>query len=351
LEAISYFLNQKDSILWRIYHTKISAKANTTSIMACHRMSDDEDIVATIQAMRNQEEKSYLCRNLYPQSQAPLSPQGAAPSHCSPYEIVTIQTRNVLCDWANKIIDFCSLDRETVEIAMSYVDRFVHSEAGMEVLQHSDQFQLLVVTALYVAVKVHETVAISTSQFEKISRNTFTANDVETMERRLLNGLGWKLHPPTALCFARSYLELVPSMKMNQDMKDTAFILCKVQTELAVRDCSLVSVRASTVAFASLMNAFEALGMMDSPSGSSMVHNFVSKAASLSLVENAVFNEVVLTPVQDRLYQGIAKQTNVLSLIEGTVSTPSYPMTPTKQAKHAQKSCENTPRSIIERSL
>jgi hypothetical protein len=98
------------------------------------------------------------------------------------------------------------------------------------------------------------------------------------------------------------------------------------------------------------MNAFEALGMMDSSSGSFLVHNFVSKAAALSLLENAAFNEVVLTPVQDRLYQAIAKQTNVLSL-EGTVATPPYQMTPTKQAKHAPKSCENTPRSIIERSL
>jgi Cyclin, N-terminal domain/Cyclin, C-terminal domain len=320
--------------------------------MACHRMSDEEDIVATLQAMRHQEETSYLCRNLYPQPQTALPPLGATQSHCSPYETVTTQTRNVLCDWANKIIDFCSLDRETVEIAMSYVDRFVQSDAGMDVLQHSDQYQLLVVTALYVAIKVHETVAISTSQFEKISRNAFTAIDVETMERRLLKGLDWKLHPPTSLCFARYYLELIPSLKVKQDMKDTAFILCKVQTELAVRDCSLVSVRASTIAFASLMNAFEALGVMDFPSSSFTVHNFVSKAASLALVERAVFNEEhVLMPVQDRLYQAIAKQTNVVSLFEGPVPTQSHPMTPTKQGKHAPKSCENTPRSIIERSL
>ena len=318
--------------------------------MAYHRPNDEADTVATIQAMRQQEERSYLCRNVYPLPQTPLSPMGAVPSHCSPHETVTTQTRNVLCDWANKIVDFCSLERETVEIAMSYVDRFVHTDAGIEVLQHSDQFQLLVVTALYVAIKVHETVAISTSQFEKISRNTFTANDVETMERRLLTGLEWKLHPPTSLCFARSYLELVPSLKMNQDMKDTAFILCKVQTELAVRDGSLVSVRASTIAFASLMNAFEALGMMDSLSGNFIVHNFVSKAASLSLVENDVFQEgLLLMPVQDRLYQAIAKQTNVISLVDGTVASQLYPTTPTKQGKLAPKSCENTPRSIIER--
>ncbi|CAB9507257.1 diatom-specific cyclin [Seminavis robusta] len=319
--------------------------------MACFGNNNEDDIVDTIRAMRIQEEKSYLCRNCYHQS-TPLSPSGVAAA-CSPHEAVTTQTRNVLCDWANKIIDFCSLDRETVEIAMSYVDRFAASAKGKEVLQKSDRFQLLVVTALYVAIKVHETVAISTSQFEKISRNTFTSQDLESMERILLEGLEWKLHPPTSLGFVRSYMELVPSLKMSQAMKDTAFILCKVQTELAVRDSALVSARASTIAFASLLNAFEALGMSDSASGSFTVHCFVSKVANLSLVNKAVFyDQQILAPVQARLHQAIAKQTSVPAFMDASPAPQPCPMTPpSKQGAHSHKTFENTPRSIIGRSL
>ena len=163
----------------------------------------EEATVATIQAMHRQEELSYSCRNCYQEiEQQQASSTKGSPTGVSPpsQDVVTIQTRTILCDWANKIIDFCDLDRETVEIAMSYVDRFVQTDRGCHILQQSNQYQLLVVTSLYVAIKVHETVAISAAQFEKISRNMFTADDVENMERVLLQGLKWHLHPPTSLC-------------------------------------------------------------------------------------------------------------------------------------------------------
>lgn len=103
----------------------------------------EDENVSTIRAMRRQEETTYRCKNCYYHLRRPLSPSPEVPS-CSPHEAVTPLTRDVLCDWANKIIDFCSLDRETVEIAMSYVDRYVQTEIGREILQHSDKFQLLV---------------------------------------------------------------------------------------------------------------------------------------------------------------------------------------------------------------
>lgn len=306
----------------------------------------DDDNVTTLLAMRRQEELTYKCKNCYHLVQSPLTPPGVAPS-CTPNEPVTPQTRNVLCDWANKIIDFCNLDRETVEIAMSYVDRYVQTEIGREILLHSDKYQLLVVTSLYVAIKVTETVAISSTQFEKISRNTFTAKDVESMERMLLSGLKWNLHPPTSLSFIRLYLNLIPSATMDQDTKETAFILAKLQTELAVRDCSLVAVRASTIAFAALMNSFDALGLTESASGSFTVHCFVSKVASCSLAHKAaVYDEGVICPIQNRLYQAIAKQTNVGM----EFAPPSAPMTP-KQSKPTNNACEHTPRSIIGRAV
>jgi Cyclin, N-terminal domain/Cyclin, C-terminal domain len=307
----------------------------------------EDENVSTIRAMRRQEELTYRCTNCYVTLRSPLSPATVV-SSCSPHEAVTPQTRTILCDWANKIIDFCNLDRETVEIAMSYVDRYVQTDIGREILEHSDKFQLLVVTSLYVAIKVTETVAISAAQFEKISRNTFTAKDVESMERMLLAGLKWNLHPPTTLSFVRHYLDLIPCDVMDCETKETAFILAKIQAELATRDCSLVAVRASTIAFAALMNSFDALGLHESASGSFTVNCFVSKVASLSLAHKAVvYDETLLTPIQERLYQAIAKQSNIAFMDQSALSTP---MTP-KQSKPGNKSCENTPRSIIGRAV
>lgn len=313
---------------------------------SCRMSYLEEENIATIRAMRRQEETHYVCKNCYNQVRAPLSPSAVVPS-CSPNEAVTVQTRNVLCDWANKITDFCCLDRETVEVAMSYVDRYVQTDImGMEVLQHSDKYQLLVVTSLYVAIKVTETVAISATQFEKISRNTFTAKDVESMERRLLEGLQWHMHPPTSLAFVRHYLDLIPDATMDPNMKETAFILAKLQTELAIRDCSLVSVQASTIAFASLMNSFDALGLTGSASGNFMIHCFVSKAATLSLASKSIFHdECFLSPIQNRLYHAIAKQSNISMFAE-----PSGLVTPPITPKPVTKACENTPRSVIGRT-
>lgn len=168
------------------------------------------------------------------------------------------------------------------------------------------------------------------------------------MERMLLPGLQWNLHPPTSLSFVRHYLDLIPSATMDEDTKETAFILAKLQAEIATRDCSLVAVRASTIAFAALMNSFDALGMTDSASGSFTVHCFVSKVASLSLAHKAiVYDENILVPIQDRLYHAIAKQSNLSFMGD---SAPPSPMTP-KHSKPTNKSCENTPRSIIGRTV
>lgn len=319
-----------------------------------HQISqeDQEEKIATLHAMHLQEEHSYRCRNCYQeieiQQQEDASVGGPAPTSSLPsQDAVTMQTRTILCDWSNKIIDFCELDRETVEIAFSYVDRFVQTDSGYRVLQNSNDYQLLVVTSLYVAIKVHETVAISAAQFEKISRNMFTAQDVEDMEHVLLQGLSWHLHPPTSTCFVRLFLDLMPSNSITQDQKETAYILAKIQTELAVRDCALVSVNASTIAFASLMNAFEALGMLERMDGKMTVKSFVALIESHNLVcKSALYDtDALLIPIQARLYHAIAKQNDITLFPDALV-----PSTPPRKGTRPSKACETTPRSVMGRT-
>ena len=327
---------------------KMVPPPTTTADQGQQSHEDQEALIDTLQAMHIQEELSYRCYNCYQEMEVQQQADSAIKGPASPSpEVVTMQTRTILCDWSNKIIDFCDLDRETVEIAFSYVDRFVQTDDGYRVLQNSNEYQLLVVTALYVAIKVHETVAISAAQFEKISRNMFTAQDVEEMEHILLQGLGWHLHPPTSLCFVRLFLELMPSESMTQDQKDTAFILAKIQTELSVRDCALVSVNASTIAFASLLNAFEALGMLESMNGSAAVNSFLSMVASHNLVCKSVLfdTEALLIPIQARLYQAIAKQSDVTLF-----TAPLAPSTPPRKGGRPNKACETTPRSVMGRT-
>lgn len=300
----------------------------------------EDEIDAVLLAMREQEGKSYKCTRDCYGVHGPLNGMLS----CSSSDEVTNQTRQLLCGWCYKVVDFCELDREVVEIAMSIVDRCVQTEKGEKIMHHAHSFQLLVVTSLYTAIKCHCEFAISVAQFEKISRNCFTEKDLERMERSLLEMLSWHVNPCTSLCFVRLFLELIPTKEMGIDRKDTAYILSKIQTELAVSDGSFVSVKASTIAFASIMNSFEALGMMEMNSGSALLQSFVSKVALLGFVETELpCNDAFMCSVQSRLYRAIAKQENI-SILTGRGSRIP------RRGVARNKSFEESPRSIISRT-
>ena len=71
------------------------------------------------------------------------------------------------------------------------------------------------------------------------------------------SALKWKVHPPTAYCFAKHLLFLLPydstSLDARQDVLELARFLC----ELSVIDYFFVPYRSSAVALATLFNAME----------------------------------------------------------------------------------------------
>jgi hypothetical protein len=83
--------------------------------------------------------------------------------------------------------------------------------------------------------------------------------DVAEMERRILAGLQWKLHPPTAAAFAVLLLDyLMVDLPFNEleDLYSNASFFA----ELSVCDYFFVTHRCSTIALACVLNALE--GMM-----------------------------------------------------------------------------------------
>lgn len=265
-------------------------------------MTTTEEVVATIKAMRHQEERSYICRDyLFQQQQQPEAAITMGIPTIGPLSTVTVEDRGAMIQWSYKVVDFCNFNRETVSIAVSVLDRFLASPLGQPILMDRSRFQLAAMTALYLSVKTHEPEVMSSELVSTLSRGAHTEEEVEVMERRILNAVSWQVNPPTTLSFVREYLKLLPAELLDHEMRMTLMEICKFQSELAVADYNLVVMGASSIAYSSLMNGLESLCM--DRNLLSYVSTIISQAAGINL-----FSEH-LVHVQIRLCQAVAQHT------------------------------------------
>jgi hypothetical protein len=226
---------------------------STTSI-------DTEAILSTVQAMRRQEETTYWNRESLYQSE-PDSVFANSLMHAN--AVVDIDCRSKMATWCYQVIDFWKFNRETASIAMNYLDRYMLTEQGATVWADRKQFQLAAMTCLYTTVKIHEPEAMDPKLISTLSRGAYSTTEVEAMEVTILSALQWRMNPPTALAFVRQFLELIPVDVVDQSMRETVHDITKFQTELAVTEHNFVTVKASTIAFGSLMNSLESLQLDD----------------------------------------------------------------------------------------
>lgn len=176
-----------------------------------------------------------------------------------------VRGRIVMTKWCAEIADMFDFNRETVEIAFSLLDRFAVSPSGHSILIHRNEFRLAVITAFYTAVKVHEAECMSPKIVSTISRDEYSCEDIEAMEFRMLNAIKWKVHPPTAMSFIRTILDLFPCHLLQQSEHKSFLILAELQVQLAIESYNSCMLSASSIGVAALFNAVECL-CSDSPS-------------------------------------------------------------------------------------
>lgn len=193
---------------------------------------------------------------------------------------ITPVCRMKLVDWCYDIVDQCQFSRENVAIAMSIVDRFMSSSAQRDPSKSSahhpirklEQYQLLVVAALYTSIKLHEQVIPSSNDFAAASHGTYSAREIEDMELRVIFGVNWNLNPPTPLQIGLCMIELMlaqvratkdeggltnDSLLVDESMWNFLRDELAYQTENAVRGYYFSTCRPSTVAVVSILNAIE----------------------------------------------------------------------------------------------
>ena len=173
--------------------------------------------------------------------------------------IITASDRMAIIDWNYGVVDALDICREVVAVAMDMVDRYLSEPSNCftdQALHDQNKFQLLSVTALYVAIKVHEQVPLSSNVFAEISQGLYTIEDIEDMELILLSGISWRCNAPIASQVGSSILNLIlPLAKCSNETKEFLLDEMTYLSELAVRDYYLSMQRSSTVALAAIFNA------------------------------------------------------------------------------------------------
>lgn len=192
-----------------------------------------------------------------------------------PSERVSEGWRRKLCEWCYEVVDHFGFDREAVSIALNYLDRTVALKAqacpeGMT----KREFQLIAVTSLYVAVKLHgETDSIDGPRrklridaFVELSRGFFKVEVIEAMERQIFLDLNWRVNPPTSLRFTASFLRLLPHWTVDEHSAPHAAVAGSIydvarylsELSVCVSDFSF-NFKTSTIAYASILCTLEAL--------------------------------------------------------------------------------------------
>jgi len=290
-------------------------------------VSSTQDALDTIEAMRMQESNGYRTENyMLEQAEPELS------SCNGPQEPVDKECRSKMSEWCFQVVDFCKFNRETVSIAMSFLDRFLMTPSGQDAIMDRKVFQLAAMTSLYTAIKIHEPEAMEPKVVASLSRGAYTEDEVTDMERRILLAIEWRMNPPTAMSFVHHFMALMDEGSMSETEMVGTLELAKFQTELAVNTYEFVGVDASTVAFAALSNALQCADVNRGVEYEFLTR--VSQAAEIEADSDDMMN------VQDQLYDAVQNASM------GCTSGNLRPMASSKGMGESSSSIHYSPRSV-----
>jgi Cyclin, N-terminal domain len=158
---------------------------------------------------------------------------------------------------------------------LNYLDRSTsHWVENAEALITKREFQLLAVTSLYMAIKVHGETdnsegprrKLKIDAFYELSRKQFDVALIESTERHILTALNWNVNPPTALKFIATFLSLCPQWEYSVHHAPHATVIAGIYdvarylSELSVCQSGFgFTCKPSVIAFSSIIFAIDKL--------------------------------------------------------------------------------------------
>lgn len=199
-------------------------------------IEDTEDICDRVQVMLMQESTTYKVGNAYG-----CGLSNERPNFCK---------RSIMVDWSFHLVDHFSLDREIVEVAFSYLDRFVDRCSTDDAA-----FKLACMTCLYIASKNVGPKYIPLKSLSELSEGEFEFQNFIDMEMCILKALDWRVQPPTTRAFIELFLAFLPSNKVA--MKQALSRRATFYSELSLFNYNCALETPSLLALSSILNAIE----------------------------------------------------------------------------------------------
>lgn len=210
-------------------------------------MFDQEEIKDRLGVMRRQEQ-SHCCSDYL-----------QLPSSCEQGGAIDQLCRLKMTQWCFNVVDYIKFRRETVCIAMSYLDRFLSSGCprAQQVINCRRKYQLASMTTLFMAIKINEPVIVEIPMLSDLGKGLYTTGDFRQMETDILVALNWRMHGPTAQEFVLHLLTIMKQqMPTNCDIQKV-MELAMYQIELSACDYYLMTQKPSVIATASIWNCVE----------------------------------------------------------------------------------------------
>eukprot|EP01111_Echinosteliopsis_oligospora_P009388 TRINITY_DN2737_c0_g1_i2.p1 TRINITY_DN2737_c0_g1~~TRINITY_DN2737_c0_g1_i2.p1 ORF type:complete len:365 (+),score=78.24 TRINITY_DN2737_c0_g1_i2:497-1591(+) len=115
---------------------------------------------------------------------------------------VTPKMRMILIFWLSEVCEEYGLQRETFYMAINFFDRFL---SAIPVITR-DKLQLVGVACLFIACTIEEQQYPSSSVLALLTDGACSRDQINQMEKLVLQKIGWQLMPPTSNLFLRLYL-------------------------------------------------------------------------------------------------------------------------------------------------
>ncbi|KAA1064998.1 G2/mitotic-specific cyclin [Puccinia graminis f. sp. tritici] len=161
---------------------------------------------------------------------------------------LTWKMRGVLVDWIIEVHSKFRLLPETLYLAINLMDRFLTKRSVALI-----KFQLVGVTALFLASKYEEVICPSVTNFLYMTDGGYDCDEILKAETYMLEMLEWDLRYPNPLNFLRRV-----SKADNYDIQSRTF--AKYFMEISIVDYRLVATAPSLLAAASIWLARKLLG-------------------------------------------------------------------------------------------
>lgn len=221
-----------------------------------------------------------------------------------------------MCNWAYSVVDRLGHSRAVVASTFDLVDRYIAKIAATAASSSSSSsntnkrqpytmsclnFQLLCMSAFYVAVKVNEPSdsIISLEVMVEMSRGIFSHQDLEEAEQALLEVLEWRISPPTAYNFLGELFHLWTTKKNTTTTKKQQSVLSQAWIS---RSYEIVEITVGDVVFLKHLSSQKALAAMMVAGSESGVPSKDLNAFCESLRWMVDINDDHFLPMYDELY-------------------------------------------------